>query len=92
MNISTVSQIQRDVTVIFNFKHNEIDIEKDIALLGSGSLQIIEILLNLYHPSSIQKDLNLILLDEPDSHIHREIQSRLLKILVQFSERNQIFT
>ena len=91
MNISTVSQIQRDVTVIFNFKHNEIDIEKDIALLGSGSLQIIEILLNLYHPSSIQKDLNLILLDEPDSHIHREIQSRLLKILVQFSERNQIF-
>ena len=91
MNISTVSQIQRDVTVVFNFKHNEIDIEKDIALLGSGSLQIIEILLNLYHPSSIQKDLNLILLDEPDSHIHREIQSRLLKILVQFSERNQIF-
>jgi hypothetical protein len=91
MNISTVSQIQKDVTVVFNFKHNEIDIEKDIALLGSGSLQIIEILLNLYHPSSIQKDLNLILLDEPDSHIHREIQSRLLKILVQFSEKNQIF-
>ncbi|WP_168643052.1 ATP-dependent endonuclease [Dolichospermum sp. UHCC 0259] len=91
MNISTVSQIQKDVTVLFNFKHNEIDIEKDIALLGSGSLQIIEILLNLYHPSSIQKDLNLILLDEPDSHIHREIQSRLLKILVQFSEKNQIF-
>ncbi|MDD1419344.1 ATP-binding protein [Dolichospermum sp. ST_sed1] len=91
MNISTVSQMQKDVTVLFNFKHNEIDIEKDIALLGSGSLQIIEILLNLYHPSSIQKDLNLILLDEPDSHIHREIQSRLLKILVQFSQRNQIF-
>jgi predicted ATP-dependent endonuclease of OLD family len=91
MNISTVSHIQQNVTVLFNFKHNEIDIEKDIALLGSGSLQIIEILLNLYHPSSIQKDLNLILLDEPDSHIHREIQSRLLKILVQFSEKNQIF-
>jgi len=91
MNISTVSQIQKDVTVLFNFKHNEIDIEKDIALLGSGSLQIIEILLNLYHPFSIQKDLNLILLDEPDSHIHRDIQSRLLKTLVQFSEKNQIF-
>ncbi len=91
MNISTVSHIQQNVTVLFNFKHNEIDIEKDIALLGSGSLQIIEILLNLYHPSSIQKDLNLILLDEPDSHIHRDIQSRLLKTLVQFSEKNQIF-
>ena len=91
MNISSVSHIQQNVTVLFNFKHNEIDIEKDIALLGSGSLQIIEILLNLYHPSSIQKDLNLILLDEPDSHIHRDIQSRLLKTLVQFSEKNQIF-
>lgn len=51
---------------------------KNISLLGSGTLQIIEILLHLYEH---RKELNLILLDEPDSHIHRDIQKRLLKEL-----------
>jgi AAA15 family ATPase/GTPase len=87
--VSTSSDIQKHSTVVFTFKHNERDIEKDIALLGSGTIQIIEILLNLY--SSEAKDLNLILLDEPDSHIHREIQSRLLQALTSLSSGNQIF-
>lgn len=51
---------------------------RDIALLGSGALQILEILLALY---SERHDLNLILLDEPDSHIYRDIQRRLLDAL-----------
>jgi AAA15 family ATPase/GTPase len=89
ITIFTSSDIQKDINVVFTFKHNSIDIEKDIALLGSGTLQIIEILLNLHN--SERKDLNLILLDEPDSHIHREIQSRLLQVLTKFSEGNQIF-
>ena len=42
--ISTSSDIQKHSTVVFTFKHNEGDIEKDIALLGSGTIQIIEIL------------------------------------------------
>ena len=87
--ISTSSDLQKNSTVVFTFKHNVIDIEKDIALLGSGTIQIIEILLNLHNLES--KDLNLILLDEPDSHIHREIQGRLLQVLTKFSSGNQIF-
>ncbi len=89
INISTTSDLQKNSTVVFTFKDNLLDIEKDIALLGSGTIQIIEILLNLHN--SELKDLNLILLDEPDSHIHREIQGRLLQVLTRFSSGNQIF-
>lgn len=53
---------------------------RNISLLGSGTIQIIEILLHLYESRKI---LNIILLDEPDSHIHRDIQKRLLKYLIQ---------
>jgi AAA15 family ATPase/GTPase len=61
---------------------------KDISLLGSGTLQIIEILLSLFED---KKDLNLILLDEPDSHIHHLLQTRLLATLEKFAVSAQIF-
>lgn len=51
---------------------------KNISLLGSGTIQIMEILLHLFEA---KKDLNVILLDEPDSHIHRDIQKRLIQEL-----------
>lgn len=51
---------------------------RDLALLGSGALQIIEIMLALH---SERRDLTLLLLDEPDSHIHRDIQRRLSETL-----------
>lgn len=91
LQIFTESDIQRDANVVFNAKINPQDTPKDIALLGSGTLQIIEILLNLYHSDSRNKDLNIILLDEPDSHIHRDIQNRLLSVLTKFQEGNQVF-
>ena len=87
----TTSDIQKDTRVVINVRLHARDTEKDIALLGSGTIQIIEILLNLYHTNSVDKDMNIILLDEPDSHIHRDIQSRLLKVLTKFSKGNQIF-
>ena len=51
---------------------------RDIALLGSGALQIVEIMLALH---SERRELTLLLLDEPDSHIHRDIQRRLMEAL-----------
>lgn len=91
IQISTDSDIQRDTVVVFNAKLNPQDTPKDIALLGSGTLQIVEILLNLYHSDNRSRDMNLILLDEPDSHIHRDIQSRLMLVLAKFEKDNQIF-
>lgn len=62
---------------------------KELSLLGSGTLQIIELLLTSFEE---QKDLNVILLDEPDSHIHRDIQKRLIEVFMnQHGVTNQIF-
>lgn len=38
-----------------------------------------------------RKDLNLILLDEPDSHIHRDIQKRLVDVLTNYTNNAQVF-
>ncbi len=86
------SDINRDKIVSFNFKldSDPVDVEKDIALLGSGSLQIIEILLDIYNFVEEKKDLILVLLDEPDSHIHRDMQRRLLEVLKRSASNSQI--
>ncbi|AEV32205.1 hypothetical protein Oweho_1200 [Owenweeksia hongkongensis DSM 17368] len=63
------------VSIDINIKNSGL---RNISLLGSGTIQIIEILLHLYES---KKELNIILLDEPDSHIHRDIQKRLLSFL-----------
>ena len=91
LKISNKSDIQKDSRVIINVSIGKDDVEKDIALLGSGTLQAIEILLNVYQQSDLKKDLNIVLLDEPDSHIHRDIQKRLIEVLLKFSKNNQIF-
>ncbi len=87
--LQTVSDIQKDKRVIFTFTNQQDATEKDIALLGSGTLQIVEILLGLYQNDG-QCDMSLILLDEPDSHIHRDIQRRLLEVISKFSATNQV--
>jgi AAA15 family ATPase/GTPase len=84
------SDIQKDIKSVIYYKIESRDIEKDISLLGSGTLQIIVILLNLYAPEKT-RDLNLILFDEPDSHIHRDIQKRLIDTVLRFSTNTQIF-
>lgn len=91
LKITNTNDINKDVRVIINFKIHKNEVEKDIALLGSGTLQAIEILLNVYQQTSERKDLIFVLLDEPDSHIHRDIQKRLLKVLLEFAKEHQIF-
>ena len=84
------SDINKNKEVSFNFRFENDSVEKDISLLGSGTLQIIEILLNVYNYADEKKDFVLILLDEPDSHIHRDMQQRLLNVLKRISSTNQI--
>ncbi len=99
ISLSEKSNIQKNSQVIFevvfqnaSFENaeNKKDKPKDLALLGSGTLQIIEILLNVYY-QEYESDVNMILLDEPDSHIHRDIQARMLEILQQRASKNQFF-
>lgn len=90
IELHSASDVRLNPQVKFIAKMGSSDVSKDISLYGSGTLQIIEILLNLYQPGEQPTDFNLILLDEPDSHIHRDIQKRLLDVLTRFSQKNQI--
>lgn len=58
--------------------------KQDIALLGSGTLQIIEVLVNLLLVDNYKN--KVILLDEPDSHLHRDIQKVLMQRLRDYSK------
>ncbi len=80
----------KDIKIVLKFKIENQGNFKDIALLGSGTLQLIEILLNFYQTDTQRRDLNLIMLDEPDSYIHRDIQKRLIETVTRFSQNTQI--
>lgn len=88
VRIKIISDEQKEMRLRVLAEVGNKDIAKDISLLGSGALQIVEVLLGYFESES---DLNLILLDEPDSHIHRTVQQRLLKTLIGFSSKTQIF-
>lgn len=62
----------------------------DLALCGSGLLQILEIFSTLSMVDSAPNSLNIILIDEPDSHIHSNLQSALIDELRLIPE-NQVF-
>src|SRR5699024_6004777 len=59
----------------------------DLHLQGSGFLQIVEILSTI---EFIDAPLKLLLVDEPDSHIHTKLQRNLLTHLREI-EHNQFF-
>ena len=59
----------------------------DICMQGSGFLQICEIFSSI---DFFDKSINILLVDEPDSHIHAKLQRRLLECLRQI-ENTQIF-
>ena len=88
--LNSQSDINRDKRVVITYNIGRETVEKDLALLGSGTLQVIEILLDIYHQTDERRDLNLVLLDEPDSHIHRDIQERLIQILSRSATANQV--
>ena len=52
--------------------------ELDISMMGSGFLQILEIFSTIEYIESHSDGICLILIDEPDSHIHSDLQSYLI--------------
>lgn len=82
-NLNKDNDVHIDITI-----QEEDEKEVDLALVGSGVLNLLEIFSSLY-----VKNLktNILLLDEPDSHIHSEIQSKLINELKSTSDNSQIF-
>ena len=64
--------------------------EVDISLVGSGVLQVIEIFSTLEYISKSEHCLNILMIDEPDSHIHSNLQSALIDEL-RNDDINQVF-
>jgi len=60
---------------------------KDIHLQGSGFLQITEIFSTVEY---LENSINILLIDEPDSHIHSKLQHKLLEELRKI-ENTQTF-
>lgn len=68
----------------------ENDGEIDLSLVGSGLMHILEIFSSLYVKEKNESFLNLIFIDEPDSHMHFKLQTKLIDELKKDSHR-QIF-
>ena len=85
------SNVQIDNSISISYSIGDGNSRLELSLLGSGTLQTIEILVNLYFAERSPIDFKLIMFDEPDSFIHREVQRRLIEILTRFSVNNQLF-
>lgn len=64
--------------------------ELEISMMGSGFLQILEIFSTIEYIESHTDGICLILIDEPDSHIHSDLQSYLIDELKNYAG-SQIF-
>jgi len=73
--------VNQDLYIQALFRIDGASYYQDLALLGSGALQLIEVLVSSGLSSNYQQ--KVILLDEPDSHLHRLAQRRLVDTLRQ---------
>lgn len=64
--------------------------ELEISMMGSGFLQILEIFSTIEYIEAHADGICLILIDEPDSHIHSDLQSYLIDELKNHAD-SQIF-
>lgn len=93
-NISFSKRLEDEESYIKIFSKNEVlNTEVEINQLGSGTINVLNILSVLAYGDYEKFSLNALLLDEPDSHLHFNHQSRLYEHLnkVSFDENKQIF-
>jgi len=93
-NINFSKRLEDEESFIKIFSKNEIfNTEVEINQLGSGTINVLNILAVLAYGDYEKFNLNALLLDEPDSHLHFNHQSRLYKHLekVSLEENKQIF-
>ncbi len=94
-DISFSKRLEKEESYIKIFSKNEVlNTEVEINQLGSGTINILNILSVLAYGDYENFSLNVLLLDEPDSHLHFNHQSRLFDFLKKISENSnkQTFT
>lgn len=74
VSFNCVNEKRSELDEYINLKIND----KDLHLQGSGFLQIAEIFSTVEY---LENAINILLIDEPDSHIHSKLQNKLLEEL-----------
>lgn len=82
------NRIDDEYVRITTTKHNGKELE--ISLMGSGFLQVLEIFSTIEYIEKNSTGMSLVLIDEPDSHIHSNLQSNLIDELKDQTD-GQIF-
>lgn len=79
----------KDIYVHANYKEEleNKDILLDLSSAGSGFLQCLQILTPIYRFSAKSK---IVLLDEPDAHLHPNLQRTIAKVLQEISEEENL--
>lgn len=93
-DISFSKRLEEEESFIKIFSKNEsLNTDVEINQLGSGTINVLNILSVLAYGDYEKFSLNALLLDEPDSHLHFNHQSRLYKHLKKVSKdtNKQIF-
>lgn len=65
-------------------------IDLPVAMLGSG-VEMIVSLLFLETLASLSKEKIIVLIDEPELHLHPQLQEKFIQYLIEFSKINQVF-
>ncbi|MEI7842801.1 MAG: AAA family ATPase [Gallionellaceae bacterium] len=73
----------QDLYVTVEFRTDKKMDFQDIAMLGSGTLQMLEVMVSLNLAS--KSLMRVVVLDEPDSYLHRRLQTNLIKKLREIS-------
>lgn len=93
-DISFLKRLEDEESYIKIYAKNEtLNTEVEINQLGSGTINVLNILSVLAYGDYEKINLNALLLDEPDSHLHFNHQNRLYNHLKKVSkdENKQIF-
>ena len=61
-----------------------------VAMLGSG-VEMIVSLLFLETLASLSRENIVVLIDEPELHLHPQLQEKFIQYLIEFSKTNQVF-
>jgi AAA15 family ATPase/GTPase len=86
-NFDFINKSKKDVDEYINLKIKTNGKSLDLHLQGSGFLQVVEIFSTIKY---VDAPLSILLVDEPDSHIHTTLQRSLIKRLKSVNEA-QIF-
>lgn len=92
-NFTSNLKPDEDVNINLFVRNRETNVKVEISQLGSGVLNIINILSVLAYGDYERFTLTVLLLDEPDSHLHANHQEKLYQELIKKSKdyNKQIF-